>query len=156
MEPDPTAVQDQPSGADAAARVLVVDDNPINQEVAAAMLEYLGCQVDLAGGGTEALRAMADRTYALVLMDCHMPVLNGYETTEMIRRAEGSRRHTPIVAMTAAARIEDRQHCLACGMDDYLAKPVLLEVLQAILQRWIPHATFAASVAEDGSAVALG
>lgn len=152
MEADLGVVQEQAQGPDALPRVLVVDDNPINQEVAAAMLEYLGCEVDLAAGGKEAVQAIADRTYDLVLMDCHMPVLNGYETTELIRRNEGVLRHTPIVAMTAAARLEDRQHCLASGMDDYLSKPVFLEVLQAILTRWIPHATFI----DDGSAVALG
>jgi two-component system sensor histidine kinase/response regulator len=120
------------------ARILVVEDNPTNQQVARAMLSKLGhFAVDLAENGREALGALARADYDLVLMDCQMPLLDGYATTAAIRGGcEGVRNpRVPIVAMTANAVGGDRERCLAAGMDDYLAKPVQLAMLRVMIER---------------------
>ena len=101
------------------------------------MLEHLGYRVDVAAGGEEAARVVAAGEYAAVLMDCQMPDMDGYEATAAIRRSEGTRRHTPIVAMTASAMKEDRDRCLASGMDDYVSKPVGPEGLRSAVERWV-------------------
>jgi signal transduction histidine kinase/ActR/RegA family two-component response regulator len=122
------------------ARVLVAEDNPMNQLVTVRMLERLGLQADVAGNGLEALEAVARASYAAVLMDCRMPELDGYEATRRIRAHEGTLgRHTPIIAVTANAMNGDRERCLEAGMDDYLPKPVTLAQLDAALHRWIPR-----------------
>lgn len=124
------------------ASLLLVEDDIMNQEVAKAMLTYLGHRVRVATQGREALDAMAVEPFDLVLMDCQMPVMDGYETTRQVRAAEASQgqgRHIPILAVTAHAREEDRQLCLACGMDDHLTKPLDLNRLEAALARWLPH-----------------
>ena len=118
--------------------VLVADDNLVNQRVAMLMLERLGCRVDVAGDGAEAVAAVAKNTYAAVVMDCHMPRMDGYEATKTIRAAEGDRRRTPIIAMTASAMEEDEQRCLDIGMDGYIAKPFREEDLLAALAPWMP------------------
>jgi len=120
------------------ARVLVVEDNPVNQLVTGQMLRKLGCQVDMIGNGQEAVAAVARQAYELVLMDCQMPGMDGYEATRLIRawQAEQSAARTPIVAFTANAMDGDRERCLAAGMDDYLPKPVSVEALRAMLVRW--------------------
>ena len=110
-------------------RVLLAEDNPVNQKVAIAMLASAGYSVDAVTNGAQAVAAAAARPYAVVLMDCQMPELNGYEATAMIRSNEGSTRHTPIIALTAGARQEDRERCFASGMDGYLAKPVSKDAL---------------------------
>ncbi len=119
------------------ARILVVEDNPVNQEVIVSMLSGLGFDVSKAGNGAEALRILEQQRFDLVLMDCQMPTMDGYRATEEIRRREGDGRHTPIVAVTAHAMEGDRERCLAAGMDDYLAKPLNFERLGETLGRWI-------------------
>ena len=129
--PDLTGVQQPDRG-----RVLVVEDNAINQLVARGLLDQLGFVVDIAGNGYEALAALDKAAYAAVLMDCQMPEMDGYTATEEIRRREGSGRHTPIIAMTAGALAEDEERCLAAGMDAYLPKPIDGKRLETILIHW--------------------
>ncbi len=120
-------------------RVLVAEDNEVNQKVALRILERLGCDADLAANGHEALRKLEERGYDLVLMDCQMPEMDGYEASEHIRRREAQRRngHVPIVAMTANALKGDRERCIAAGMDDYVAKPLKTGDVAALLDRWL-------------------
>lgn len=120
------------------ARVLVVEDNPVNQAVVRGMLEGIVGQVDLAENGACALERVASTRYDLVLMDVQMPVLDGYEATARIRKQEGDARHTPIIALTANVMAGDADRCLAAGMDDYIAKPVQLAVLRNKVLRWLP------------------
>jgi PAS domain S-box-containing protein len=121
------------------ARLLLVEDDPINQKVALAMLAGTGYEVDAVPNGASAVSAVTTQPYDLILMDCQMPGLSGYETTAAIREHEGLARHTPIIAMTAGARPEDEARCLAEGMDSYLAKPIgkqaLLTLIGASLDR---------------------
>jgi CheY-like chemotaxis protein/HPt (histidine-containing phosphotransfer) domain-containing protein len=131
-------------------RILVTDDNLVNRKIAVRMLEGLGYQADTAENGRQALEALARLPYDLVLMDCQMPVMDGYEATRKIREIEntvGARHavplpglpspHIPIIAVTAGAMAGDRERCLAAGMDDYIAKPVKKETLDAALKRWL-------------------
>jgi CheY-like chemotaxis protein len=117
-------------------RALVVEDNMVNQRVIVQMIEKRGYAVDVASNGLEALDQLSRTTYDLVLMDCQMPEMDGYEATREIRRLEGSSRHTTIVAVTANAMVGDREKCMDAGMDDYLSKPVKMEALDAMLNRW--------------------
>jgi two-component system, sensor histidine kinase and response regulator len=119
-------------------RILVVEDSPINQQVARGILETLGHRVDLARNGFEALAALKLAEYDAVLMDCQMPEMDGFQATAEIRRLEQlTGRHVPIVAMTANAMQGDREACLEAGMDDYLPKPVHIAEVSAALRRWI-------------------
>jgi PAS domain S-box-containing protein len=120
-------------------RVLVAEDNAVNAKVAAHSLRRLGYEVDVVGDGRAALDALAARAYDAVLMDCEMPVLDGYAATREFRAGEPSGRHTPIVALTSSALAADRERCFAAGMDDHLAKPVWDEHLAAVLRRLIAH-----------------
>jgi signal transduction histidine kinase/CheY-like chemotaxis protein len=145
-------------------RVLVAEDNPVSQLLAAEMFRRLGCQVDVAGNGEEAVAMLSQLPYDLVLMDCDMPVMNGYEATRRIRAAEKAGRrdadahvanahvanahvadahvadaHVPIAAATAAALPGDRERCIAAGMDDFVTKPLRLQELQALALRWLPR-----------------
>ena len=122
-----------------APRLLVVDDNPVNQKVAVKMLEKLGCRVDLAGNGMEALAAICRHQYPLVFMDCQMPDLDGLETTRLLRSQEKPGEHLPVIAMTANAMEGDRESCLKAGMDDFISKPIITSDLKKILARWVPQ-----------------
>jgi CheY-like chemotaxis protein len=117
------------------AHVLVAEDNPVNCLVVQAMLEQLGMTVTLANDGMQAVAAVQAQPVDLVLMDCQMPLMDGYEATRRIRASAHARAGLPIVALTAHALAEDRQRCEAAGMDDYLAKPVTGEALARVLQR---------------------
>jgi CheY-like chemotaxis protein len=138
--------------------ILLAEDNPVNQVVSLAMLESLGCKVDVVANGREALAAFSCTHYDLIFMDCQMPELDGYEATKAIREHEAAhpspvspqpitpnaqssplRSRIPIVALTAHAMEGDRAHCLAAGMDDYLSKPFTQEQVRTVLERWIPH-----------------
>ncbi|MDM8536959.1 response regulator [Desulfobacterales bacterium HSG17] len=119
--------------------ILVVEDNPTNQLVAVSMLRALGCRADIASNGQEAVDSLWNTQYDLILMDCQMPVLDGYQTTAAIRRLEKKNvleKYTPIVALTANALEGDREKCLAAGMDDYMSKPFKQSGIQAVLERW--------------------
>ena len=122
-------------------RVLLAEDNLVNQKVAAHALKKLGCLVDVVGTGAQAVKAWESARYELILMDCQMPELDGYEATREIRRREAGRKHIPIVALTAHAMHGAQPECLAAGMDDYLTKPLDRVKLQACLERWQPSLT---------------
>jgi signal transduction histidine kinase/CheY-like chemotaxis protein len=123
--------------AGAGLRVLVADDNVVNQRVAVRMLEKFGLRVDVAGNGREAVRMMRTLPYDAVFMDCQMPEMDGYEATREIRRAEDPRRHVVIVAMTAEALAGARERCFSAGMDDYIAKPVIFDDLSRAIEKWL-------------------
>jgi len=122
------------------ARVLVVEDNTINQRVAQGLLKKFGVQVDLAGNGEEALNSLETLPFDLVLMDCQMPVMDGYEATKQVRHAESKvlNREIPIIAMTANSMAGDREKCLAVGMNDFISKPINPNKVQEALKRWLP------------------
>jgi two-component system, sensor histidine kinase and response regulator len=134
-------------------RVLVVEDNVLNQVVAVGILNRLGCDADVVDNGRDAVAAATGGAYGVVLMDCRLPGLDGYQAAAEIRRREGAGRHVPIVAMTASASQQDRERCLAAGMDDYLAKPVLVGDVDAVLARWLPEDPPAAAGAEPAGEV---
>jgi len=117
-------------------RVLVAEDNPVNQIVTSKMLEKLGCAVEVAANGEDAVRMAKTGAFDLVLMDCQMPVIDGFTATSAIRAHEGESRHTPIVALTANAMQGDREKCLDAGMDDYLSKPIDPTLLRDAVERW--------------------
>jgi signal transduction histidine kinase/CheY-like chemotaxis protein/HPt (histidine-containing phosphotransfer) domain-containing protein len=122
------------------AHVLLAEDNLVNQRVATKLLEQLGCSVDLAVNGRLAVEALRTNQYDVVIMDCQMPVMDGFEATRAIRAEEGDSRRTPIVAMTANAMAGDRERCLEAGMDSYLTKPVRPDELAAAISQWLPSA----------------
>jgi PAS domain S-box-containing protein len=132
------------TGGQHRGNILLVEDNLINQAVALGMLKKIeGYNVAVAGNGVEALRAHTDHPFDLILMDCHMPEMDGYEATRQIRAREaaaGSVR-VPIVALTANAMAQDREECLAAGMDDHLSKPFTRNMLADVLERWMPDRT---------------
>ncbi len=146
-KPDQTAV---PTLRSRKCRVLLVEDNPVNQEVAREMLRSLGVEADVAGGGAEALTKIKAERYDAVLMDCQMPELDGYETTRRLRdwEFEQARPHTPVVALTANALSGDAEKCLAAGMDHYLSKPFTMEQLHSVLEYFAGQDAEAAQDAE--------
>lgn len=138
--PSPSAPlngRSKPQRSSSGPRVLVAEDNQVNQRVAVALLEKRGFNVDVASDGREAVEMADAREYAGIFMDCQMPVLDGYQATAQIRRRQGPRAHAPIIAMTAHSLKGDRERCLAAGMDDYLSKPLRDEALDDRISRWV-------------------
>ncbi|MFJ4110473.1 response regulator [Pseudomonas sp. NPDC089758] len=125
------------TATDGRARILLVEDNPVNQLVAKGMLAKLGCRIQVATQGVEALEWLEQEDFDLVLMDCNMPVMDGYEASRRIRQS-GRWPELPIVALTANAMPEERERCRAAGMNDYLAKPFRREELLALIDHWVP------------------
>jgi signal transduction histidine kinase/ligand-binding sensor domain-containing protein/DNA-binding response OmpR family regulator len=132
-------------------RVLVAEDNVVNQKVAIRMLERLGLRADVAANGRETVRMYELLPYDLVFMDCQMPEMDGYEASREIRRREGPGRKVPIIAMTADAMSGCREQCIEAGMDDFIAKPVAMEALFGAVQKWAPVKEPAPAGAEDPS-----
>ena len=130
----PSVTSEQPTTA--GMPVLLADDNEVNRLVAGETLRRLGCEVTVAEDGQQALDLLQQQAFAVVLMDCQMPVMDGYESTRQIRRLPSDSRNVPVIALTAHAMAGDRDKCLAAGMNDYLAKPFSLETLHKKLQRW--------------------
>jgi PAS domain S-box-containing protein len=133
------------TSADALPLVLVVEDDAVNRKVLIAMLTTVGYRADVAVNGLDALEALGTSRYAAILMDCQMPVMDGYDTTRELRRSEGDGRRTPVIAVTATAMVADRVRCLAAGMDDYITKPLSTDALAAVLERWISNRSIPAT-----------
>jgi signal transduction histidine kinase/ActR/RegA family two-component response regulator len=135
---DPSHGRDRAPLSSLHARVLVAEDNAINSRVASRMLEKLGFRVDVAANGMEAVDMLEALPYDLILMDCQMPIMDGFEATQEIRRTQGERKRIPIIAVTANSMEGDKERCLQAGMDDYIAKPIHAENLREVLERWAP------------------
>lgn len=135
--PEPALAPSPYSAGVPNARLLVVEDNEVNQKVALGMLKKLGYEAALAEDGIAAVQAVEQNEYDLILMDCQMPGMDGFEATARIRRQQAGQRRTPIIAMTAYTTQQDQDKCFAAGMDDCLTKPVRVDVLSAMLQRWL-------------------
>jgi signal transduction histidine kinase/CheY-like chemotaxis protein len=133
----PSAAAQKEKFAGLPLRVLVVDDNEVNRKVASRILEKLGIHTGVAENGLEAVRSLTAVPYDAVFMDCQMPVMDGYEATREIRRSEKSGQHLAIIAMTADALAGARERCLAAGMDDYISKPVKIDDLSRMVQKWV-------------------
>ena len=137
----PAAAVPSEPGKPVARRVLLVEDNIVNQKVAVKLLQKQGCSVEVVENGELAVAAAGTDRFDAIFMDCQMPVMDGFTATRAIRQAElGSGRHVPIIALTANAMLGDRECCLEAGMDDYLSKPINVAVLIETLQRWLPPA----------------
>jgi two-component system sensor histidine kinase/response regulator len=138
------------------ARILIAEDNPVNREVAGEALRQLGCQVDLANDGQQAIAGWTATRYDVILMDCHMPNMDGIEAARIIRMGEATdgRPRTPILALTANARGEDYERCIAAGMDDYLTKPLTLDELRVALDRWVGRRAVPAESKPDAGVAA--
>jgi PAS domain S-box-containing protein len=133
----------QEAAAPMKVRVLLAEDNVVNQRVALIMLKKFGIEADVVATGVEALDALVGVSYDLVLMDCQMPEMDGYQATRRIRERERGSRRVPVVAMTANAMVGDRERCLEAGMDDHIPKPIRAETLHRALSRWLPAGALA-------------
>ena len=118
-------------------RILLAEDIEVNARIAIHQLKKLGYEADIVRDGRQVVDAVGTREYDIILMDCHMPDMDGLEASREIRRREGSARRLRIIAMTASALPSDREKCLAAGMDDFITKPVKAEALRAALERWL-------------------
>src|SRR5271155_4013261 len=120
------------------AQILLVEDNLVNQKVALILIERLGLSAQLASNGLEAVQMVSRQSFSVILMDCHMPEMDGFEATVAIRKFEAQTgSYTPIIAVTALTMAGDRERCLAAGMDDYIPKPVSKELLKLKLSYWL-------------------
>jgi len=152
-EPEPAAVSTDPAGRPRSARdggpardggdrssplILIVEDNPVNQKVATRMVEKLGYRAEVAGDGLQALRVLGERRCDLVLMDCQMPEMDGFQATQLHRESEPPGTRLPIIALTASAAGESQEQCRRAGMDDFLSKPIDPAALKTILGKWMP------------------
>ena len=144
-----------PKAETLAGRVLLVEDNEVNQEVARHVLRSLGLEITLATNGAEAITALIRSPYDLVLMDCQMPVMDGYEATRRIRAGKVPNATVPVIAMTAHAMPGDRAKCLEAGMNDYLAKPIQREDVATVLHRWLPAFTAPSPQRQEESATGI-
>jgi CheY-like chemotaxis protein len=117
------------------ASVLLVEDYPVNQELTQEMLEMMGCKVEIAENGKQALEILKEKRFDLILMDIQMPEMDGYECSLLIRKMESVSKTTPIVALTANALQGDKEKCISAGMDDYISKPFRMADLEAVLMR---------------------
>jgi len=138
MPAQPPAAIRKPSQSQTALRILVAEDNAVNQRVAVLLLEKLGYHADVAANGLEVMRALKRKPYDVILMDVQMPELDGLEATRLIHRELSGDQRPRIVAMTASAMQEDRQACFDAGMDDYVSKPIRLSTLEAALEKCVP------------------
>jgi two-component system, sensor histidine kinase and response regulator len=154
---DPGAVAAAPGAAQNAiqGRVILADDNPVNQQVALILLSDIGLEVEIAENGREAIAAWQRGGYDLILMDVQMPVLSGLEASREIRTLEGDRTHIPIIAMTAGAMRGDRERCLAAGMDDYVSKPFEVTAFLQKVEKWLSAAGSAAAASREAEATLL-
>ncbi|MGB0387831.1 MAG: response regulator [Ardenticatenaceae bacterium] len=134
-DPSPTIMESE----EVSRRILLAEDNRINSKVACRQLQKLSYEVDAVINGQEALDVMAYTSYGLILMDCQMPIMDGFEATRQIRRSERTegKKRIPIIAMTANISNADRQKCLDTGMDDFLSKPVQMAVLGQLIEKWL-------------------
>lgn len=133
-----TAAGDSMSNQGEPPHVLLVEDNFVNQKVATVLLQRLGLKVKITSNGREAVEAVSNQKFDLILMDCHMPVMDGFEATVAIREIEArTNAYSPIIAVTALAMSGDRERCIAAGMDDYLSKPIDIDLLKAKVAHWL-------------------
>jgi len=123
--------------------ILLVEDNLVNQQITINQLKIMDCDVQLAKNGLEAVKATQEQNFDLIIMDCHMPELDGYDATRQIREMETQQKKSPvpIIALTADVMILNREHCLSVGMNDFLGKPVVLNDLKNILDIWLRNPT---------------
>jgi CheY-like chemotaxis protein len=133
-----TKLGDRLRAPTATARVLVVEDNAVNQKVALTMLGTFGIRADLASNGRDGLQLLKILSYDVVFMDCQMPEVNGYELAAQVRKLDGPNKHVPIVALTAEVTSGCRERCLEAGMNDFISKPTKLEDIRKALETWSP------------------
>jgi CheY-like chemotaxis protein len=131
--------------------VLLAEDNPVNQKLAHHLLGRLGCEVDVVNNGMEALERWSQRPYDAIFMDCQMPGLDGYQTTQRIRESGERGSQIPIIAITAASMVGDRERCLEAGMSDYVSKPLNPSELRRALQAVLPEGSANAGVSTAGA-----